>query len=1410
MSKTRSNCLTFATYFPQNVPQSGGLARSFTNVAAKRSISGISSANSTGRSSDYRCPEASHAMGSKSKPKATTFGTATQILDANLTNAAFGFLPVVGRKGKSPASVSRRVQLQPDLDLLGGFAFLSFESLDDLETHIEHNETNSAAISVNVGQKRKAEGSSKRHGDDSGLFAPSSKKKAAKTSKKKPPKQISTLTTAAAAAKAKHSSPADGLFKSKIDKVSPVGTILDDRELSQSTPIDIAASGSEMNAQSSLNVFSEISLLCSETVDLGDDEDTVQEVFKKPEKAVLDVGDGQLDMSVAPVNQSQGAVEGIGTSTDPIPKKKKKKKRKNEHCDQTSQTKFRIKKKKKSEPKAQVSERISNVILNQLQNDEFPDPDEFADLQFQDLENSQSKGDDGKEDQNSRAKSLSSKPKIENVTCARTAVYQGCSRDSSYKTKLITSELSNGEDSIHLACNTSLELSQAKIVEKNSLDSFTPHSSDREDETTSVSVLSDLSDHSSDIEMSTDRCGCFLLNNRIEKVEKEETEKGEPIVDVDVETVGKEMRKNFLVVSGIEAGHFSYHPDKTKDGTIDTSIQALPNEIDIFLQCAKMQEGEMIKIINPDDSDELHSHFVQKNDCNPKTSNKKATRSATERKRRHHLGDLFNDLKLEVFTDLVDADLYFSKQAILSKGISAIEELEKESKELNDAKRQLMKTKKTLEEKRNLLMFGKESVDVDAARVEAIFQHLNIQVDNEEPSISEQNSNSSKDVVVDVPSESKLAVEPSVKGRPRAKKTLLSPWVSTNKPALKSKDDQNPTSANLVRKASTQHLIEASKEILGTTTSISQTLPTSISNVSCGVQTQEGSNTSLKSLASGNPLHSQSLPPDNSTTKSKPLNESASQEGPKANLVKILPKPTILQLNPTQHKAIIDSLGQVKQPSSDKIICNLSRLSTTQNPGSPSSICIIRSRQLMKNLESKNVMHLKITNSNSSSGGTPSTTPASSSNKQVLKTPATARVPGFVTLGVAKMPVTPGTTSAQTSQKQSDNTVLVSQIPQKSTTTPTSSITKLIFAGKPLGALASTSTTEMSQSTVQTNADITQRALASLSQLQANRPPVAGTVTKPVDLNENPVAGILSGLKNVVMKVVPRQPEMQSTTSVLPTLPTATTTTLQGAASSHVAVSSSQESCPAQPRKFSLIPIIQVPSSSSLNSSFTASALNQSLTSSGIGAKVVTSTPLFTTCLDPFNLVPREVGASNPPSSLEPDLPAASVDLETDISNQLDNSTSSGTPSPISDDIFKEEQSTSSTVLTQEMLKIPGIEQRSDVPLAKLPEVFENLADLDKTTDAVQSPKPWCGVEERKPEGSVTCDFSRLSHGSEVKTDTPSLSLQSSAIDAKKSTSPLKVEIKDFRKGKPFLTDIERFASTSLQNLSVKYNYQTS
>ena len=1694
-------------------------------------------------------------MASKSKSKATKFSPVTKALNANLTNSTFGFLSSAGWKGKSPASSSKSVDVQPDLDLLGGFAFLSFASLDELETHIEHNESTSTAISVNVGQKRKTVASEKRQGESSGLYVPPSKKKATTTTKKKSaPKQLtSTLTTA-------KPSFTNGSRKHKTDQVSSVGTILVDHELSRLAPIDISASGSEMIEPSSSNVFSEISLLCSETVDLGDDEDVSQEICKKPAKSVpessdRDIGSGQVEVPPAEINQTEGVVEGTATSTDPIPKKKKKKKkRKNEHCDQTSQTKFRIKKKAKSVSKGQVSAGTSNVISGEMNNDAFPDP------LSQDDNNLHSRTGNDEDGNKSQVKYLLSRPKMEHISCARTMFCKGYTKENGFKIKLNASESSSGDHSIGLNHDTTSEPSQAKTLENISLDGSIPHSKEEEndmgEESTSASVLSDLSDHSSDLEMFMDRCGCFLLNNKIEKVEKEDVEMGEGVVDVDVESVGKETRKNFLVVSGIEAGHFSYHPGLTKDGTIDTSIQALPNEIDIFLQCAKMQEGEMIKIINPDDSEELNSHFTQNNGRNPEAV--KAVRSATERKRRHHLGDLFNDVKLEVFTDLVDVDLYFSKQAILSKAISTIEELDKQSKELSSAKKQLMKKNKMLKEKRNLLMSGNESTDVDPANVDAIFRQLNIKLDDEETLKTEENSNSSQDVVDKAGSESKVAVEPCVKGRPRAKKTLLAPWVSNDKPVPKRKDDLSTIATNLPQKATTHAPLDAPKEILATATSSSQAVPSSnIFNVSCGVQTQEEGKDSPKSFTVGNPPVSQSLPAESSIAKSKPISESTSQEGAKPSLVKILPKPAVLHFNPTQQKVMImDTLGQVKQPSSDKIICNLSRLSTMQSPSSSSSICFIRGGQLMKSLDSKDVMHIKINDDpknvssvscststvstlsqqvssttattnmpgfftlgvakppeapgisnvqatqkypekpvlvsqiplksattqvlstttatniagyltldvaksleapSTSTGETsqkhpeqpvlvsqislksstaqalstatatsvpgfltlgvaktpeaPNTSsvktsqklsekpvlvsqiplistttqvlttatatnmpglltfnvaktsqapatlsvqtsqkhpeqpvlvsqiplkstttqvlttatatnmpglptfnvanipqapgtssvqalqkrpdntllvsqnplklattqvssttretnmpgfvtlgaeapktssvqtshkhperpllispiPLKSTTTQVSSTTTTTNVPGFVTLGVAKapqahgplsvqtsqklpentllvspislkspttqvsstatasnipgfltfsvakMPNTPGTSSVQSSQRLPKNALLVSQIPLKSTTTPT-----VIFTGKPLSML--TSSAGPLQSPSPPSSEMTMRALASLSQLPANRPPLVGTAAKPVVLNENPVAGILSGLKNVVMKVLPGQPEVQSTRSSIPTVPmTPKTTAIKGAMSSQASVASSQGKHPATTRTISVIPIISLPTSSSLNSSFTASALNQPSSSSGVSAKDDTSAPFIKPCLDPFNLVPKQPAVSSPTIELEPSPdPSTSLDLESEIDKELvDNLTSSESPSPIPDDIFTDETLGTSTVLTQEMLNIPGIEQCPDVPLAKLP-----LADLDKTSDT-ELPEPSCEAEERKSEGSDACNVSSSTRSSEVQTGVPSSPLRISAISAKKSTSPLKVEIKDFRKGEPFQPDME-------------------
>ena len=1578
-------------------------------------------------------------MANKSgKQKVTAFRPPAQMLSANLSNSAFGSLPASGSKGKSPAFSSRSVNVLPDLDLISGFAFLSFASLDQLEAHIEQNEAKFAAVSVNVGRKRKAEGPVEQHGSTSEKSGPPNKKKVA-TTKKKPVKNISSSSTNVLAAKPRESTP------SSKDKRASVGTISDNRECNESAQSEISAGLFEILEQSP-NTDSEISLLCSETVDLGDEEEIMeQEVPRIPVQVAGntdfgDSGDGFAAASSTHVSEGVGLVDGGVSATDAKPKKKKKKKRKSEHCDQTSQTKFRLKKKKKPASRTQDLEGLSKVAVDELESDRF------RDTTLQDVDNWLNKGGNMDDNKKAEPKASLSRPKFERVKCARTSIYQGSSKSGNFKGRFSGWGVSIGSS------NNNVELTQAKNGDKCSLEGFTPNGSDHEIdvETRSNSVLSDFSDHSSDIEL-FDPHGCFLLNSKIDKVEKEEFQDGVEVVDV--ETVGKEARKNFLVVSGVEAGHFSYHPGITKEGTIDTSIQANPNEIDIFLQCAMMQEGQIIKIINPDDSQELHSHFTQKNGRDPNTV--KATRSATERRRRHHLGDLFHDMKLEVFTGLYESDLYFSKQAILSKAITTLEELKQELSDLSSAKMQLLKQNKELKEKRNMLMFGKASVDVDSAKVEAILKHLNINVDDVE--CSDENAKQEQEdanVKQDNASESNVTVEPSVKGRPRVNKTLLPPWLL--KPALKNKDNSSKSTANVSGKPGPQtgcetpkvvqvstslthsspalktsnvscgvqtqvvengsskpsglenptlpqtlllvdneeesvnestrqevlkpSLAESSPKVIHTVTSLSPSAPeTKISNIQSGEQAQELKNVSSKPSGSETSSQSQVLLKESSTPKNKPVDQSSGQEGTKPSLVKILPKPAILHLNPSQQKAIMESLGQIKQPSSDKIICNLSRLSTQPNPTTPQRICIIRSGQLMKSLDSKNVMHLKITSDALKSCGSNTVTASTTSslNQQVsdnttepsissvgcAQTPqAPASLPQILPLAgvqnpnvqistaqvfsggsgqkpemptsttqffsvvggqkpetptsTAKIfPVTGGqklqmptstaqilsvtgsqkpqllipkpqvpisavqvptstaqilsvtgsqkpqllipkpqvptstaqfltvaggqklqvpTSTAQMQQKNPGKTFLVSQLPLTSTSSP-----KFIFQGQQFNLIPSTSNSQGLPSTSQANADVTMRALASLNQLQANKPvpPLTETVTNPLLPTKKPVAGYLIGLKNVVMNVGSVGSKAQSTTplqtlpliaitssfkatttsqvsvtsATLSTLGKFTTSTVCSAVSASPIVSIASSTVPgvSVPSTLPVIslpsstpPDMSVPSSMSLNTSFTMSTVNHPVPSTGITCDLDTVVPpIIAPCLDPFNLVPKQLATSTPAISTETRNPSSSLHVETEARKQAVASESTKSlPLLVPDDIFKPETSSSSTVLTQEMLKIPGIKQNPQVssmllepPDISLGDVFPDLAEIDElTAETVNLPEP-SSNRKVNSEGSDTC-VSSSSVGSGSQTGSPSYSLRSSSADTSKLISPLKVTIKDFKKGKH-----KQFISTPTQ-----------
>ncbi|XP_068718189.1 uncharacterized protein [Montipora capricornis] len=1026
--------------------------------------------------------------------KQKTCGAPTQLLPANVSNLTFEFLPSSGSKGKSPAIASRSVNIYPDLDLIGGFAFLSFASLEHLEDHIEQNEGNLTVVSVNVGKKRKAEDYNKPQANNSELQCPPSKKKSAAGKKKASVKVSSVHSTNVSSTSKAEDTPIGAKHKAAtvVEKQPPGKT-------------DTSRSSENTTSQDFPSSDLEISLLCCETVDLVDEEEILEEgaYTGKEENSlghrVYDDTEDELAVSSSTHLDDNVGINGSSTmGCNSRPKRKKKKRRASEHCDQTSQTKFRIKKKKKPVAKGHNLQESSHAGKF-----ESGPPSDSA---IQETENLPGKAGKVKNDRNETP----SQPKIERITCARTSCYLATSKsNNNLKSKFSGLGLSHGS-------NSTTEQIQLKTIDKSSSDVCTPNSSDREvdvgDETRSVSVLSDFSDHSSDIEP-FDTHGCFLLNNKIDKVEKENYQDGDEELDVDVETVAREASKNFLVVSGIEAGHFSYHPGATSEGTIDTSIQALPNEIDIFLHCAKIQEGQIIKIINPDECLEFHPHVLPRSLRKP--ADVKATRSATERRRRHRLGDLFGDMKKEVFTNAYESDLYFSKQAILSKAISTLDELETELANLTNTRVQLLKQNKQLRKSRNKLIFGKSSVDVDDVKAEAILKHLNISVDEVEQECANKGPGHENEVNKDKQGEetesSVKVVEPSAKGRPRANKSLMPTCLL--KPTVRSKADANGSDARVAERPQcpleTPKMSDSPKD---------PSPPKRASNVSCGVQTPSFGSVSKSSglknsdisphaesvrqengqpsfacdspkvihtvtctstaqvgMASNEIVKSDTLKPglekctpvqtlwtNDPTKHASSPDQQPNQEGAKPSVLKILPKPAILHLNPTQQKAIMESLGQIKQPSSDKIICNLSRLSTQTNPNAP-RICIIRSSgQLVKSLDSKNVMHIQITNDalksldTSSSSAVSGATGTSLSSQTISGSQsggsdqnpqAPMSSTALPTVNVDKRPVFP-TSSAQV--------LSVSSLPKPVVMASTTQIPSVIGTQKPLVLTSST------------------------------------------------------------------------------------------------------------------------------------------------------------------------------------------------------------------------------------------------------------------------------------------------------------------------------------------------------------------
>lgn len=833
------------------------------------------------------CP---HDMGKRSA-KSVTFNPKPQIFAANLSGTSgYDFTAVAGSPGEGPSGVS---DAPPDLDIVSGFAFLSFESLNALELHIEVNEANTPSISVQVGQKRSHDS---RIGPSEGTSGVNSPPKKSRTQREK---KTSSNANAKQSIK-KKTKPKKGLVTTQ--ECPPNAD-------SHSVPVQ---KGNYLpNAEGPLETeesAEEISLLCSETVP----EDEIREV-RNPVRILASPEFVETELSTGMCQQHDAQ-----TSSNVImPKKKKKKKKKKEpHCDQTSQTMFRIKKKKKTQSTANAPadathfaggcrknaadlqkkvplEYDAGVYMLHTSNIEpkntcvescsiaaepIEDP-ECADVEEDPLETEfQAVDMEG----GCHTLTKPQRSKIEKIDwCARTG---GNSSLTKYR------KLRARPQPVILPM-----VQEEKLSEEGELDSTssTIGGSDLEFEDFICDVkLGETSHNETTDEIPKE----YLFRNETFVMGQENAEDMSDGTDIDIESVDKVVSKNFLVVSGIKGtvdspvGHFSFHPERTREGTVDSSIQAYANEIEVYMKCAMLQHGEIIKIMTPDKDEEtsVERKYLQDPD------NVKAVRSLTERKRRNVLGQMFINLKMEVFTDLVDKELYFSKQTILTKAIATIDELLKQSKELAPMKSKLIAENTELRKRLSTIIFGhlatKNQV-IDIEKLSSILKRFNIEV--KEPP---------KD--------------------------------------LKKKDDAHLT-----------------KTVSSSTASATQ-FTTSVYH-----DKERGLYTLVKATTEASVKESSTA----TASKPKPVKEKPACTASTSAITAPCSVPQMITATKSTYPRLASRIEksipcQTMDPSS-KIVCNLSRFDTQRSSNSTPNICVITNvNPAMKSLESKNVMHIKISN----------------------------------------------------------------------------------------------------------------------------------------------------------------------------------------------------------------------------------------------------------------------------------------------------------------------------------------------------------------------------------------------------------------------------------------------------------------
>lgn len=626
-----------------------------------------------------------------------------------------------GKRKMKKKDTSKINHEAPDLDIVSGFAFLSFSNIADLEYHIEQTEAKSYSLSINVGAKRKIRSKTDEKDEISEVVRSTSKRVRVPSQK-----ILESYATKGV--------PITELVSGYGTKPGKLKQSPQEKELSSylhyTKDHSSELSNNSFGTNSKTNLTSsDISLECSESINVCvfDDEEC------KPMPSY-----------------------GISTNTEIVRvKKPKKKKRSADISDTSCQTKFRIKKKKKKHQSTDLES--SNKPISSSATVELCDTDSITTV--------------------SQENSLSEFPDsgiiVQNIDTPSVYVheedfesprerYKQMQATKFFDSKQHRPKLSNKVEKIdYCARSGGLELvgkhheRQSRKREMSDLDSLEEADSDIQDNDNycDVSIHSDHSSSSNEFNADAppnNQEGLLCNKSRIFAGSSSifmsgEESQDDPDVDID-DGIDEPIPSDVNIVKALPGnylfGHFSTYPDKSTEGTIDVSLQIYENDIQLYMNYASDFNGRIIKIITPDNEENKNTNCLP----NPNSQSGlpkflqpreyvKAVRSATERNRRHNLGDLFNHLKKEIFGDITE--YYFSKQAILTKALEVISNTDQEYYELSKERAKLSAKNQLLRKSLNGLLFGdtKEcEKKVDVNKVTDCLKTMGIEIEMPESS----------------------------------------------------------------------------------------------------------------------------------------------------------------------------------------------------------------------------------------------------------------------------------------------------------------------------------------------------------------------------------------------------------------------------------------------------------------------------------------------------------------------------------------------------------------------------------------------------------------------------------------------------------------------------------------------------